>query len=72
MTMHHATHRRPDGEAQRRDITRRRSAAHRARRRHGAVLVAIELEPHDLAALERLALLETGDRDPQRLAAAAA
>jgi hypothetical protein len=36
------------------------------------VLVTIELEPRDLAALERLALLEHGDRDPQRMASAAA
>jgi hypothetical protein len=35
-------------------------------------LVAIELEPRDLAALERLALLAPGDRDPQRMASAAA
>jgi hypothetical protein len=34
--------------------------------------LAIELAPRELAALERLALLETGDRDPRRLAAAAA
>ncbi len=34
------------------------------------MLVAIELEPRDLAALERLALLAPGDRDPHRMAAA--
>jgi hypothetical protein len=36
------------------------------------VLVTVELEPRDLAALERLALLEHGDRDPHRMASAAA
>jgi hypothetical protein len=36
------------------------------------VLVAIELEPRALAALERLALLAPGDRDPHRMACAAA
>jgi hypothetical protein len=36
------------------------------------VLVTIELEPRDLAALERLALLEPGDRDPCCMAGAAA
>jgi hypothetical protein len=61
-----------DEEAQRRDLTRRRSEAYRDRRRRGAVLVAIELEPRDLAALERLALLAPGDRDAQRMASAAA
>jgi hypothetical protein len=61
-----------DGEAQRRDLARQRSEAYRRRRRRGAVLVAIELDPRDLAALERLALLAPGDRDPNRMAAAAA
>jgi hypothetical protein len=32
----------------------------------------LELEPRDLATLERLALLEPGDRDAQRMATAAA
>jgi hypothetical protein len=36
------------------------------------VLVAIKLEPRALAALERLALLAPGDRDPYRMACAAA
>jgi hypothetical protein len=36
------------------------------------VLVTIELEPRDLTALERLALLEPGDRDPRQMACAAA
>jgi hypothetical protein len=35
-------------------------------------LVTIELEPRDLAALERLALLAPGDRKPRRIARAAA
>jgi hypothetical protein len=60
-----------DDEAHQRDLMRRRSEACRSRRRRGAVLVTIELEPRDLAALERLALLAPGDRDPQRMASAA-
>jgi hypothetical protein len=36
------------------------------------MLVTVELEPRDLAALERLALLAPGDRDAHRMAAAAA
>jgi hypothetical protein len=61
-----------DGEAHRRGLARRRSEAHRGRRRRGAVLVAVELDPRDFAALERLALLEHGDRNPKRMASAAA
>jgi hypothetical protein len=60
-----------DDEAHQRDLTRR-SEAYRSRRRRGAALVTIELEPRDLAALERLALLEHGDRDPHWMACAAA
>jgi hypothetical protein len=45
-------------EGQRRDLARRRSEAYWVRRRHAAVLVTIELEPRDLAALEPLALLD--------------
>jgi hypothetical protein len=59
------------GESQRRELARQRSEACRDRRRRGAVLVTIELEPRDLAALERLALLGPGDRDPRRMACAA-
>lgn len=61
-----------DAAARRRRLARERSEAYRARKRRGAVLVAIELEPRDLAALERLALLAPGDRDPHRMARAAA
>jgi hypothetical protein len=64
--------RRPRSEAQRRELARQRSEAYRDRRRRRAVLVTIELEPRDLAALERLALLAPRDRDPQRMASAAA
>src|SRR5687768_12159035 len=70
MTMDDAAHR-PGGEAHQRDLARQRAEAYRSRRRRGAVLVTVELEPRDLAALERLALLEPGDRDPQRMASAA-
>jgi hypothetical protein len=61
-----------DEEAQRRALARRRSEAYRSRRRRGAVVVTIELEPRALAALERLALLAPGDRDPDRMGCAAA
>jgi hypothetical protein len=64
MTMDDAVHRR--------ELARQRSEAYRDRRRRRAVLVSIALEPRDLAALERLALLAPGDRDPRRMAAAAA
>jgi len=40
-----------------------RSDAYRDRRRHGRVLVQVEVGPHHLAALERLALLDRGERD---------
>jgi hypothetical protein len=46
-----------------REQARERSEAYRERRRHGRVLVAVEVGPRHLAALERLALLEVGDRD---------
>jgi hypothetical protein len=71
MTMDDAAHR-PGGEAHRRALARRRSEAYRDRRHRGAMLVMIELEPRTVAALERLALLEPGDRDPYRMACAAA
>jgi len=58
----------PAGEARARDLPRQRSEAYRDRRRRGAVLVTIELERRDVAALEQLALLEPGDRDPHRMA----
>ena len=42
---------------------RERSEAFRERRRHGRLLVQIEVGPRHLAALERLALLDAGERD---------
>jgi hypothetical protein len=48
---------------QRREQGRERSEAFRERHRHGRVLVQVELGPQHLAALERLALLNTGERD---------
>ena len=45
------------GEASAPDLARQRFEAYRGWRRRGAVLVAIELKWHDVAALERLALL---------------
>lgn len=47
---------------QRREQGRERSEAYRERRRHGRVLVSVEVEPHHLAALEQLALLDNGER----------
>jgi hypothetical protein len=54
----------------RRELGRERSKAYRDRRRHGRVLVLVEVGPHQLAALERLALLDVGDRDKASIAAA--
>jgi hypothetical protein len=50
-------------DAQRREQTRERNEAFRDRRRHGRVLVQVEVSPRHLAALERLALLDPGERD---------
>lgn len=48
---------------ERREQGRERSEAFRERRRHGRVLVQVEVGPHHFAALERLALLGSGERD---------
>jgi hypothetical protein len=40
-----------------------RSAEYRDRRRRGAMVTWVEVEPRDLAALERLGLLEAGERE---------
>ena len=53
-----------------RERARERSEAYRKRRRHGRVSVPIEIGPHQLAALERLALLGVGDRDKVAIAGA--
>jgi hypothetical protein len=50
-------------DQQRREQGRERSEAYRDRRRHGRMLVPIEIGPRHLAALERLALLDVGERD---------
>ncbi len=55
-----------------RDLARQRSEAYRDRKRRGVVLAWIEVEARELAALERLALLEAGERDPYRIACAVA
>ena len=47
----------------RREQGRERSEAFRERRRYGRVLVQVEVGPRHLAALERLALLGTNERD---------
>jgi hypothetical protein len=53
-----------------RERARERSEAYRERRRHGRVSVSIEVGPHQLAALERLSLLDVGDRDKTSVALA--
>ena len=47
-----------------------RSEAYRYRRRHGRVLVTVEVGPYQVAALERLALLDVGDREKTSIAVA--
>ena len=46
-----------------REVARERTEAYRERRRHGRVLVQVEVSLHHLAALERLALLDSGERE---------
>jgi hypothetical protein len=53
-----------------RALARQRSEAYRDRKRRGVVLAWIEVDLRDLAALERLALLEPGERDPYLIACA--
>ena len=53
-----------------RELARSRSEAYRDRRRHGRILVSVEVGPYQVAALERLALLDVGDRDKGSIAAA--
>jgi hypothetical protein len=53
---------------QRQQLGRQRSEAYRDRRRHGRMLVNVEIGPHQLAALERLALLDAGERDKDCIA----
>jgi hypothetical protein len=48
---------------QRREQGRERSEAFRERRRHGRLLVQVEVGPRHFVALERLALLDSGERD---------
>ena len=53
-----------------RERARDRSEAYRDRRRHGRVLVTVEVGPYQVAAFERLALLDMGDRNKESIAAA--
>ena len=46
-----------------REVARERTEAYRERRRHGRVLVQVEVSLHHLVALERLALLDSGERE---------
>ena len=48
---------------QRRQQGRERTEAYRVRRRYGRMLVPVEVGPRQLAALERLTLLDAGERD---------
>jgi hypothetical protein len=57
-------------DQQQREQGRERSEAYRERRRHGRVLVSVEMGPRHFAAMERLALLETGQRDKGCIACA--
>jgi hypothetical protein len=59
-------------DQQRREQGRERSEAYRDRRRHGRILVSVEIGPRQLAALERLALLVRGKRDKPCIARAVA
>lgn len=47
----------------RRALARLRTEAYRQRRRYGRVLVPVEVSAQQVAALERLALLDIGQRD---------
>jgi hypothetical protein len=51
-----------------RERGRERSGAYRERRRQGLVLVSIEVGPRQIAALERLALLDVDNRDKASIA----
>ena len=53
-----------------RERARCRSEAYRDRRRHARILVSVEVGPYLVAALERLALLDVGDRDKGSIATA--
>jgi hypothetical protein len=55
-------------DEQRRQLGRERVDAYRNRRRQGLLLVPVEVGPLQLAALEKLALLERGERDKSAIA----
>ena len=57
-------------DERRREQGRDRSEAFRERRRHGRMLVQVEVGPRHLAALERLALLDTKERSKMCIASA--
>jgi hypothetical protein len=57
-------------DEKRRQAARERSAAWRRRKSRGALVIAVEVAPSDLAGLERLALLAVGERGPQAIGAA--
>jgi|SRR5215472_12097416 len=57
-------------DEQRRQLARERVDACRERRRHGQVLVPVAVGPLQLAALERLGLLDVDERDKPAIARA--
>jgi len=59
-----------DAEQARLQKQRQQAEAYRERRRRGAILVPVALEPDAVAGLEALGMLEAGNRDPQALAGA--
>ncbi|MGE0714315.1 MAG: hypothetical protein AB7P02_02640 [Alphaproteobacteria bacterium] len=56
----------------RRELARRRMVAYRDRRRRRCRLVPVEVRVADVAALERLGLLEDGERDARAIGRACA
>lgn len=59
-------------EDRRRELARRRMVAYRDRRRRRCRLVPVEVRLVDLDALERLGLLEDGERDARAIGRACA
>ena len=57
-----------DPAERRRELSRQRMVEYRRRKREGAVLVILEVGPRTVAAMERLALLDVGERHPYAIA----
>ncbi|WP_424139088.1 hypothetical protein [Roseomonas chloroacetimidivorans] len=54
----------------RRERDRERAEEYRSRRRRGAMAAWVEVEAQNIRALERLGLLELGEREPKAVGAA--